>query len=341
MFELSAASQTGVNINSMYDWGLAVIRAFQGAGNPAIECVARFFTLVGATAFYAIIFLIFWCIDEKKGFRLGLFVMLSNGINAALKVNLRVPRPYESDPSVGIIHATGYSTPSGHAQNSSVFWPLLMAGSSSSEKSPDKKRLPRGSRIAIAIMIPLCVGLSRIYLGVHYPTDVMLGWIIGAVLASLAIFILPAAGNAFLSYPPTARIVESFNSYAEASGRSLKMFKIALAALVAFALNAVSLGDTSMGGMLFGFVTGYILLTDKNDKADAPRFSAASGSLPKKALRLVPGFAGVALSLYSIKLISPFFGVADKALLLFIGCAIAGFWASYLAPKLFMKLKLA
>ena len=126
MFELTAATQSGLNPNDMYAWGLEVIRAFQAAGNPVIEFIARFFTLMGETAFYAIIFLIFWCVDEKKGFRLGLFVLISNGINSALKVNLRVPRPYESDPSVGIIHVKGYSTPSGHAQNSSVFWPLLM-----------------------------------------------------------------------------------------------------------------------------------------------------------------------------------------------------------------------
>jgi len=332
MFELTAATQSGLNPNAIYDWGLAVIRAFQAAGNPAVEFIARAFSMLGETAFYAIIFLIFWCVDEKKGFRIGLFVLISNGINTSLKVNLRVPRPYESDPSVGIIHVTGYSTPSGHSQNSAVFWPLFMSGSSG------KKSLPRGSRIAIAIIIPLCIGLSRIYLGVHYPTDVMLGWAIGALIASLAIFILPAAANALVSYPPTARLVESFNSYAEASGRSLKMFKIALAAFVAFALNAVSLGDTSMGGLIFGFAAGYVLLTDK---ADGPRFSAAAGSLPKKAIRFALGFAGVAVALYSIKLIIPVFGEADKALIIFIGCAIAGFWTSYLAPKLFMKLTLA
>jgi len=332
MFELSAASQAGATLNGAYDWGLAVIRAFQAAGNPAIEFIARAFTMLGETAFYAIIFLIFWCVDEKKGFKIGLFVLISNGINSAIKVNLRVPRPYETDPSVGIMHVKGYSTPSGHAQNSSVFWPLLMSGSSG-KKSP-----PRGIRIAIAVLMPLCIGLSRVYLGVHYPTDVMLGWLIGACIASLAIFILPAAANALVSYPPTARIIASFNSYAEASGRSLKMFKIALAAFVALALNAVSLGDTSMGGLIFGFAAGYILLTDKTD---APRFSASAGSHPKKALRLVPGFAGVAASLYSIKLISPLFTVAEGALIMFIGCAVAGFWTSFLAPKLFIKLKLA
>jgi hypothetical protein len=158
----------------------------------------------------------------------------------------------------------------------------------------------------------------------------MLGWAIGACISFLAIFILPKAAN--------AKFIASLNAYAEASGRSLKKFKIALAAFAAFALNAVTPGDTSMGGMLFGFATGYVLLTDK---ADAQRFSAAAGSLQKKALRLITGFAGVALSLYSIKLISPLFTAAEGALIMFIGCGVAGFWSSYLAPKLFIKLKLA
>jgi membrane-associated phospholipid phosphatase len=152
---------SGGPLDAMYEWGLSVIRALQGAGNPAITILARGFTLLGDPIFYLIaIPVILWCVDERRGFKIGMAVFLSNGINVAIKRNLRVPRPFMVDPSVGIIGETGYSTPSGHAQNAAVLWPLALG-------TWKGKRLGAGLRILLAIALPLCIGASRVYLGVH------------------------------------------------------------------------------------------------------------------------------------------------------------------------------
>lgn len=330
---------SGGPLDAMYAWGLSVIHAFQGAGNPAITVIARGFTLLGDPLLYMIaIPVLLWCVDERRGFRIGMAVFISNGINVALKRNLRVPRPFMADPSVGLIGETGYSTPSAHAQNAAVLWPLMLGAWKG-------KSLGAGLRVALAIGLPLCIGASRVYLGVHYPTDVFLGWAIGAAISCIALFAIPAAARAIA----TARadwitgVRESLKSYVETTGRSFRSIKLALAAIVAFALNAASKGDSSMGGLVFGFAAGYILLTDgaKDGAHDEQRFSAGKGSLPKKAARLVIGFAGLAAIYFGLKELLP--GEASQYYVLcrFLRYGLVGLWGSWGAPKVFQRIRLA
>jgi membrane-associated phospholipid phosphatase len=181
----AAADTAGQNFSQMYQWGLEIIRFCQAAGNPALTAVARFFTLLGDPLTYLIILpFLFWCVDEKRGFRIGVTVFISNGINTAIKEALRVPRPFVLDPSVKLADAVGFSTPSGHSQNSAVFWPLI-AGTA--PQKAERSALRSFFRFAPAILLPAGIGLSRIYLGVHFPTDVFFGWTLGAFIAVAAL----------------------------------------------------------------------------------------------------------------------------------------------------------
>jgi len=329
----------GGPLDAMYAWGLSVIHALQGAENPVITIIARGFTMLGGPVFYLIaIPVLLWCVDERRGFRIGMAVFVSNGLNVALKRNLRVPRPFMVDPSVGLIGETGYSTPSGHSQNGAVLWPLLLG-------TWKGKWLGVGVRVALAIALPLCIGASRVYLGVHYPTDVFLGWAIGGVISVITLFAMPAVERAFAASrgDMITGIRESLKSYREATGRSFRSFKFALAAIVAFALNATSQGDSSMGGLVFGFAAGYILLTDgaKDGTSDGERFSAGKGSLPKKAARLAIGFAGLAALYLGLKELLP--GEASQYYVLcrFLRYGLVGLWGSWGAPQVFRRIKLA
>lgn len=327
MIEMTAGSGAPVeNLGAIYEWGLTVIRAFQSAGNPetgysALTLIARFFTLCGdPIAYLAILPIVFWCIDEKRGFRIAMAVFVSAGLNAAIKESLKISRPFYADPSVKLIDETGFSTPSAHAQNSAVLFPLLAAPLTA-----------RWARLAISLAFPLLIGLSRVYLGVHYPTDVLLGWTIGAIISIFLLFVLPSAR-------PLHAFAQSIAATAEASERSLKTLKLAAAAFVALAMNATSGRDSSMGGALFGFAAGYILLTDaKNITGETPRFSAAKGTPAQKALRLVIGLAGVALLYAGLKKVFPGEESAHYTLFRFIRYALLGFWTSWAAPKLFIK----
>ncbi len=352
MFEIStlSAAQTGP-FEAMYVWGIAVIHAFQSAKNPALTLIARLFTALGDGIPYAIIIAaLFWCVDERRGFLVGITTFLSNGVNAALKTTLDVPRPFTRDAAIQLADVPDpFSTPSGHAQNSAAFWPALF-GTGGKRKA--------ALRVIAAIGFPLCIGASRVYLGVHYPTDVLLGWAIGAVFASLAVFAVPAIARG--GNDTIIGIRKSLESYRETTGRSFRSLKLAAIALIALAMNATTGGDSAAGGAFFGFCAGYVLLTDRGNSRGSRRgeppspeetanlqtsqeriFSAASGSTARKLARFALGLVVLFALYFGLKLALPGAGSEYYALCRFLRYGIAGFWISFGAPRVFQKIRLA
>jgi undecaprenyl-diphosphatase len=96
-----------------------------------------------------------------------------------LKLALHRLRP---ETFFGLPPAETYSFPSGHAFVSTVFYGLLasilMAGENSRRK--------RAGIVAIAVLAASAIGLSRVYLGYHYPSDVLGGWACAAAWLALA-----------------------------------------------------------------------------------------------------------------------------------------------------------
>lgn len=103
---------------------------------------------------------------------------LASLANEALKAVIARARPDLLDP---IVNERGFSFPSGHSALGMAAWGILGV-------LVTRSRLPLGVRrgivAAIAVLIVL-IGLSRIWLGVHYPTDVLAGWTAGAVIVLL------------------------------------------------------------------------------------------------------------------------------------------------------------
>ena len=95
------------------------------------------------------------------------------------------------------------------------------------------------------------------------------------------------------------------------------------------------MADTSYSALLFGFFSGYILLSDKGS------FSAASGTIFQKVLRILLGFVIIAAVYYGLKLVFPGKESQFYKLFRFIRYGLVGFDATFLAPKLFVLLKLA
>ena len=164
----------------MLDWGLSVITTLQRL-SPAFDLPFRLFTLLGDEVFLLLFLpLVYWCLDRRLGSRLTVLVLLSAYLNVVAKALAGQPRPIELAPDIALIHEATYGGfPSGHTQNSVVLWGYLGA-----------RVRQRWLWIVVALMLVL-IPLSRVYLGVHFPTDLLGGYAIGAVLLVLSLALVP------------------------------------------------------------------------------------------------------------------------------------------------------
>jgi undecaprenyl-diphosphatase len=113
---------------------------------------------------------------EKRAVRAWLLVSLATLLlTFGVKHAVARPRP-QLWPR--IVPETDFSFPSGHALATAAIYPLL---------AWTTLRLRRGGFGLLGIGLPLFVGFGRLYLGVHWPTDVLAGWVLGAALAAAAI----------------------------------------------------------------------------------------------------------------------------------------------------------
>ncbi len=108
----------------------------------------------------------------------GLTVLAASIANGAAKVAIARTRPDLLEP---IIIEHGFSFPSGHSALGMVAYGVLAVLVSRSRLPPVARR---GIVIGLAVLIFL-IGLSRVWLGVHYPTDVLAGWAAGGALVLL------------------------------------------------------------------------------------------------------------------------------------------------------------
>lgn len=127
------------------------------------------------TAFLVAALIVFWCVDKYKGYYLMGVGFLGTMLTQILKLACRVPRPWVLDPNFTILEqareaAAGYSFPSGHSQSA--------VGTFGGIAYTTKNKWVKGLCIAIAVLVPL----SRMYIGVHTPWDVLVGSAIALAL---------------------------------------------------------------------------------------------------------------------------------------------------------------
>ncbi|MBS7537450.1 phosphatase PAP2 family protein [Ancylobacter lacus] len=166
----------------------ALLLAFRNPADHAdpigpawLEIAMRDITALGSTSVLMLVTLIaigFLLMAGKRGAALLVTLSIAGGtaLSLALKSGFDRPRP---DLVAHLVDVHTLSFPSGHAMLTAVTFLTLGALLARTQRS---RRL-RAYIVGIALFLTLLVGSSRVYLGVHWPTDVLAGWCVGSAWA--------------------------------------------------------------------------------------------------------------------------------------------------------------
>lgn len=324
-------------MESLWQIGINFIVWLQGLGGW-LEPPMKLFSLLGTEEFFLMFLpIVYWSIDSSVGLRIGLIMLMSGGINDALKLAFHGPRPYWFSTQVKAFSAeTSFGVPSAHAQIAVSVWGLVASV------------VKRKWVWAVAIFIMLAIGISRLYLAVHFPHDVLLGWTLGI----LSLW-------AFLSLWDTTGAWVSKKSLGQQIGLAfaLSMVMLVLGTIAfgslrnwvmptAWMENArlagledlpapVTLNSTiTSAAVLFGMLAGFAWIHSRGGYV-------ADGDVRQRLLRLLVGFIGVLVFYLGLKFIFPREEELVSYTLRYLRFVLVGVWVSAGAPWLFMKLKLA
>lgn len=315
---------------------METISFLQGLGDWLLP-VMYFFTSLGYESFYLVVMpLFYWCIDSLIGARLALMLVLTGGLNEILKLAFHAPRPSWVIPEVKVSHAeTNFAMPSGHAQNAVGFWGLLAHS------------LGKTWIWIISILVAFLIGVSRLYLGVHFPRDVLVGWLVGALLLWLFIRLEAPIGDWVKRQPRWMQFAVSLAGsiiillVGNLVLWTLRDWTIPQAWLENTAQDLATPPDplnrgpiTTIAGFFFGLTSGLVL----NDMKGG--FSV-KGPLVKRALRYILGMVGTLAFWSGLKAIFPSGEELLPQILRYVRYALTGFWVTGLAPMAFRALKLA
>ena len=114
--------------------------------------------------------------SKKVGIPVALTAIASTVLNKVIKIIVARPRPENM-----ILEEPSYSFPSGHAMNNAAIYITIML----CLLPLCKTKAQKGIVIAIFTIIPFIIGVSRIYFNVHFTSDVICGWCLGAIVAIL------------------------------------------------------------------------------------------------------------------------------------------------------------
>lgn len=324
-------------MEAYYDLGIRLILFVQSWGEWLLNPM-EFFTFLGSEQFFLLVMpFLYWCLDTGLARRIGFILILGNGLNAILKLAWHSPRPFWYTREVSAYaFESSFGVPSGHAQNSVAVWGVLAAA------------LAKNWLTGVAVLLVFLIGLSRVYLAVHFPHDVLVGWLIGGVVlwlylrlegpvkgwmkkTSLGVQLLTAflASLAFVAIGGLVR--STLNDWA----LPVEWIENAHVAFPDEAINPLSLdGLLTSSGALFGFAGGIAWL-------EARGGIDVSGAWWKRGLRFLIGVAGVVALWAGLGMVFPAGETLAAYALRYLRYALVGNWIAALAPEVFLRLGLA
>lgn len=271
---------------------MEIILFIQTFKTPFLDYFFQFITMAGEQPFFILLACWFtWCYDKESGWRLGFIFLTGTAINSVLKDIFCIPRPIGRDEisSMRTHTAKGYSFPSGHTQSAALCWFSLA-------------KIYKGRYLfIIGTAIVILVGISRLYLGVHWPSDVIGGALIGAAWVFTADYIwirFNGAGNIRFT---------------------IIMLAIMITACILFPSNYM----VRTTGAASGFLSGIIL------EKRYLNFHL-SGNIINSVIRFITGIAFVVLILQGTKILLP-----KRSITTGLTFTILGLWITYGAPVFF------
>lgn len=277
-------------------WEEGVIRALRSLASPVLDAFFRATTELGGDVLWLLIIFALLALGRRRQ-ALGLSVLVALNFYASylLKYAIGRPRPPLELQRTDLVEPrTGPSMPSTHAAEAAANLGYVA-----------KELRTKRAYLACAIMAGLA-GLSRIYLGVHWPTDVLAGFGLG--LATLLAYTILAEGKLLGRLRPLM------------ARRALLAPLPFLLGVLAALLTPQAWGkpSTYVGGLMAGLFTG-ILLADGRRRGDPRKLS----DLLRAAACVLVGLAGLAMAY-----------LVQPGLLQFSLAALTGLWASWLGPKI-------
>ena len=324
-------------MEALWQFGVNFILAFQSLGSW-LEAPMLFFSFLGSEEFFLLVLpVLYWSVNADLGLRVGVILLLSGALNDALKMTFHSPRPYWVSSSVKAFAAeASFGIPSGHAQIAAGVWGMLAA------------QVRRGWLWALAFFIILMIGLSRLYLAVHFPHDVLFGWLVGSLLLWGLLHVWDRIAGWLKTQTFSRQIMLAFGfsmllvlgslvPYLALQKWNLPAEWIANAKLASMdtlphpiTLNSIM----TTSGTLFGLFAGLAWMNTRGG------FSA-KGTISQRSLRYALGVLGVGVFWFGLGAILPRGDELIPYILRFVRYTLVGLWVSAGAPWLFIKLKLA
>ena len=291
---------------------LEILVFLQSIHTPFLDKAMNFISLLGEIAVPLIVLAVtYWCISRRKAFAVLSSLMTALLATQVIKAIVRSPRPFQAHPELieggRIETATGYSFPSGHSTTSSAFYSSLAA-------VYRKKWLT-----VLAVLLIAAIPLSRMYLGVHWPSDVLAGTAIGLLSGLLLTDIFQRI------YDDKAVCMR----FTLITGSITLIITLILAVLLELdAVDTVAFSDLmSNAAVASGAALGVYL--DRRYLS----YDESKGTFAKKALRFIVGIA-VVIAAFALASLIPLPHYASSALLFFIVGATVTFIYPYVALRI-------
>jgi membrane-associated phospholipid phosphatase len=317
-------------MDSILDSGLEAVVWLQ-TNYPQLEQFMLIISQIGQFEFYlAVLPFVYWSVNKQFGLTVTYLLAVADLASASFKHPLRGPRPYWFDPALGLSSEESYGLPSGHALTVTVAYGYLAAWAQR-----------RWVWILCSLMIFFMI-LSRVYLGVHFVHDVIVGFLLGALIL-IAYFLwrhywAESFKKRIMGQKLLAAVILPL-------GIGL-LYLVALALVgapneqVAWAAELTTAERTSIDNMatavatLLGLGIGFVL------ESSRVRF-LTDGPLLKRLLRYVIGIIGVLLIWRGLGAIFPRDPLWLAVPLRMVRYLLLGLWAAYYAPAVFVRLGLA